>query len=249
MARAFKEGLDYFPHTCNYDDELKYIISLYGSEGYMIFFELLKRIYSGHGYYMSAEKKSIVLFSSEINVSIKTINDVINEGLCQFLFNKRLHKKYNILTSSGIQQRYFEAIKRRKETTIINEYILIDNVDILLNNVNINRKNVNRSTQRTVQESKVQESTVNIDFEIFWKLYDKKRGNKEKIKSKWDSLTDKDRELIINYIPKYIKSQPDKQFRKDPQTFLNNESWNDEIIIPKNNNPKSVNNGWERPQN
>ncbi len=70
----------------------------------------------------------------------------------------------------------------------------------------------------------------NIEFDIFWNLYDKKVGKKEKVKSKWDKLTKEIQQKIIDYIPKYIESQPDKQYRKHPETFLNNESWNDEII-------------------
>jgi hypothetical protein len=38
----------------------------------------------------------------------------------------------------------------------------------------------------------------------------------------------------MDYIPKYKIAQPDKKFRKDPQTFLNNKSWLDEIIPSKN---------------
>lgn len=75
---------------------------------------------------------------------------------------------------------------------------------------------------------------VNIPFIIFWDLYDKKVGDKEKVESKWKSLSNKDRQSIIDYIPKYKESQPDKKYRKNPTTFLNNKSWNDEIIDSKN---------------
>ena len=67
-------------------------------------------------------------------------------------------------------------------------------------------------------------------FEDFWNAYDKKRGDVSKIKIKWSKLSQSDKEAIMDYIPKYIFSQPDKQYRKDPLTFLNNKSWNDEII-------------------
>jgi len=70
----------------------------------------------------------------------------------------------------------------------------------------------------------------NIEFDLFWNLYDKKVGKKEKVKSKWDKLTIEVQEKILDYIPEYIKSQPDKKFRKNPETFFNNESWSDEII-------------------
>jgi len=83
---------------------------------------------------------------------------------------------------------------------------------------------------------------INISFDLFWDMYGKKRGDKEKLIVKWENLSDKERADIIAYIPKYIISQPDNKFRKDPQTFLNNKSWNDELIglempsIPKKDN-------------
>lgn len=79
------------------------------------------------------------------------------------------------------------------------------------------------------EKNKVSEK---IDFFLFWELYDKKVGSKEKIERKWNKLSLKNQEAIIEYIPEYIKAQPDKQYRKNPETFLNNKSWEDEIIIP-----------------
>jgi hypothetical protein len=71
---------------------------------------------------------------------------------------------------------------------------------------------------------------INIDFEWFWNDYDKKIGDKQKLKKKWNKLTDDERQNAMNYLDLYKKSVPDKQFRKNPETFLNNKSWNDEII-------------------
>jgi hypothetical protein len=71
---------------------------------------------------------------------------------------------------------------------------------------------------------------LNISFDVFWDLYDKKRGDKDKLIKKWALLKPIDREEIIKHIPLYKLSQPDKNFRKDPQTYLNNKSWKDEII-------------------
>lgn len=85
----------------------------------------------------------------------------------------------------------------------------------------LNNKQENKETIK--QETK-------DSFEFFWNLYDKKVGDKNKLLKKWDSLTETDRLKIMEYIPKYKISQPDKKFRKDPSTFFNNKSWNDEII-------------------
>ena len=70
-------------------------------------------------------------------------------------------------------------------------------------------------------------------FEDFWDLYDKKRGDKDKVQKKWVNLRQSEKEAIMDYLPRYIQAQPDKQYRKDPATFLNNKSWNDEIIARK----------------
>ena len=71
---------------------------------------------------------------------------------------------------------------------------------------------------------------INIYFELFWNDYDKKVGDKQKLKKKWNKLTDEERQNAMNYLDLYKQSVPDKQFRKNPETFLNNKSWNDEII-------------------
>lgn len=74
------------------------------------------------------------------------------------------------------------------------------------------------------------EEKEKINFNIFWEAYQKKVGDKEKIEKKWDKLPRAEQELVIDYLPKYIEAQPEKRYRKNPETFLNNKSWNDEII-------------------
>ena len=67
-------------------------------------------------------------------------------------------------------------------------------------------------------------------FERAWDLYQKKVGCKEKLEKKWNSMSQKDRKAAIEYIPLYVISKPDKQYRKNFQTFLNQRAWEDEII-------------------
>jgi len=83
------------------------------------------------------------------------------------------------------------------------------------------------------EKIKEKREMVNIPFPDFWIAYDKKVGDKSKLEKKWNALKDSEREAIMAHIPKYKQSKPDKQFRKDPATYLNNKSWNDEIIAPK----------------
>lgn len=77
--------------------------------------------------------------------------------------------------------------------------------------------------------SLTQSKEEKIPFETFWNAYDKKVG-KPKSEKKWKGLSRNDQEAILVYIPKYKKAQSNKTFRKNPETFLNNRSWEDEII-------------------
>lgn len=74
------------------------------------------------------------------------------------------------------------------------------------------------------------QKTVNVRFDEFWDAYDKKVGSKPKLIKKWESLSDGDRLAVMAHVPDYVAATPDKKFRKNPETYLNNHAWNDEII-------------------
>jgi hypothetical protein len=79
-------------------------------------------------------------------------------------------------------------------------------------------------------------SECNPEFEKFWNLYDKK-NNKAKVKAKFERLSKADKAKIFETLQTYLDNTPDKQFRKDPMTYLNNRTWEDEISLkPKNGN-------------
>lgn len=86
------------------------------------------------------------------------------------------------------------------------------------------------NTTNTLPNVKKDKNVINISFDVFWDLYDKK-VDKLKCQEKWNKLTDVDRQNIIDYIPLYKKSQPEVKYRKNPITFFNNKSWNDEIVL------------------
>jgi hypothetical protein len=90
--------------------------------------------------------------------------------------------------------------------------------------VNTNNNDNNKEEQLTI--------SIYPTFEDFWNLYDHKKDIK-KSQQKWNLLTQKEKEEIMNYLPEYIKSTPNKEFRKYPCTFLNNKSWNNEISTNK----------------
>ena len=83
---------------------------------------------------------------------------------------------------------------------------------------------------------------IESSFEKWWELYDYKKGDKKKLLRIWAQLTDLERQSAMTHAPSYILLEaPDKQFRKHPQTYLNQKSFNDEIV-PKYGNTGNVSN-------
>jgi len=70
-------------------------------------------------------------------------------------------------------------------------------------------------------------------FSDFWDTYDKKRSI-HKAEKAWEKLNEQDRADAMAGLPEYKLSTPDKKYRKDPATWLNNRGWEDEIIIKQN---------------
>ena len=67
-------------------------------------------------------------------------------------------------------------------------------------------------------------------FDLVWNLYEKK-GNRKTSEKKWSNLKNHCREAALKHIPLYVKSTPDKKYRKNFETYINQEVWNDEIIL------------------
>ena len=127
-----------------------------------------------------------------------------------------------------------KLIYKEGSKEILNRYIRISEYpiqDILNTPIQENLKDNNTKPNNT----SLILHDVKTSFDIFWNLYDKKIGSRKKIESKWNKLPKNEKEKILDYIPMYIKSQPNKKFRKNAETFLNNESWNDELIFDDTN--------------
>lgn len=95
------------------------------------------------------------------------------------------------------------------------------------------RTSLEKSNEGSLEKSKdsniINSKKVSISFEEFWNAYDKKVG-RPKSEKKWYRLSFGDQQAIMAYIPKYKRAQPDKKYRKNPETFFNNRSWEDELI-------------------
>jgi hypothetical protein len=99
-----------------------------------------------------------------------------------------------------------------------------------------NSTSVKSVKQRSTNSTDNVNDNVNVNdneikknyFEHFWNLYDKKVERKS-CYNKFIKLDLKVIEKIINVVPFYVKSTPDLKYRKNPETWINGECWNDEI--------------------
>jgi hypothetical protein len=100
-------------------------------------------------------------------------------------------------------------------------------------------------------DPEVLEPEIYPTFEDFWNAYDKKVG-REAAEKKWDRLTQEDKEKIMQHIEGYKISSPDKKYRKNPETYLNQKAWNDEIIFSDErqftSNPQQPSTGTSSPR-
>lgn len=166
MAAPFKEGIDYFPLEVHLDVKIKLLMADCGVKGYGILLLLWQQIYAT-GYYIDWNDDIALLFASDISVPTDTVSfaevkAVVNSCFARNLLDEGLYNKHGILTSKGIQKRYFEVVKRRKALNIKEEYLLIDMPEKIVNadNNSVNADN-NSDFIDDNQQSKVKESKVN----------------------------------------------------------------------------------------
>ena len=153
-------GIPYFPLDVALDYKFDLIEAEFGITGFAVVVKLFQKIYGGQGYYCEFTNEVALLFSRDCGLGGNVVSEIVTVSIKRGIFNKDLYEKYQILTSPGIQRRYFDAVKRRTQVDVKKEYLLIDviqnykNVNISGENVNINDRNVYISKQSREEKSK-----------------------------------------------------------------------------------------------
>ncbi len=161
---------------------------------------------------------------------VKYINNFV------LLVNYMKHQNFNTNMKKSAIDIYNSLPKELKsKDLVISKANPLEGFESLLNHYGMVSKReveVEYETEGKEESKDELEKYLETSFNKFYDLYDKKTS-KEKSVLKWAKLKKEDHDLILKHIPKYKVAQPDKKYRKDPITYLNNKSWLDEII---NNN-------------
>jgi len=159
----------------------------------------------------------------EIKRILKNSFPIWNTICNKFIEDDKGHFFNKVLDEHILKRRnYTESRKMNLKGSHMNKHMKLHMED---EDVNVNKdivvvKNINEYKDNI------------IPFELFWDLYDKKVG-KPKCEKKWYNLSLSAQKEILEFIHRYKLAQPEKRYRKNPETFLNNKGWKDEIITAK----------------
>ena len=226
MARPVKNYCDYFPHDRDMRNhrKVKAIRTKFGITGYGIWSMILEYLTGIDGNEFEYSDVEFELMGGDFGVSVAEIRSTVDYCLkLEMLFLNN-----GFISSESLDERLKPVYEKRGKSKDSCKKQQRLNGKFVINNTVYDGVSATEMPQSKVNKSKVKD--INIDFESFWNLYDKKVGEKGKLSKKWEKLTDEERTLAMNHLPVYKLAEPNKKFRKNVETYLNNKSWNDEII-------------------
>ena len=190
MARPLKENLDYFPFEVGlFDDEkILQLSNKYGPLGEAIYLRILCLIYRNGYYYKFKNQKTLsAMIIKSIGNGWISDNEIIEEivtflGEIDLLSEELLEQ--NILSSVGIQTRFFDISGKLRRQVLVSEFSLIDDKKVKQDNATETNINV-AETKVNVTETNVNvaETEVNATFSATKKTKTKGK-TKSKIKEK-----------------------------------------------------------------
>ena len=210
--------MKYFLHDSNAfeDEKVAMLFMEYGYEGLGLFYTILEKL--------SKQEKPIK--TSVLKMQLKV--------------GKKLNKCWNFMESIDIISsnngetfnkqllNYSEKYKIKKEKNLKRISQWRENQDVEENVTHYQSVcNADKEKKRKVNISKV--NILDSAFDEWWDKYDKK-VSKEKAITKWNILTNEEKQLALKIVQEYVNSTPVKQYRLNPTTYLHNKSFNDEII-------------------
>jgi hypothetical protein len=215
----------YFSHDSNArnDEKMLQLRAVYKSEGYGWYWIIIEMMRDANAYRLHYDSKYFFKAMAEELKCEETkatifIQDCVNE------FNLFSIEEGYLYSDSFLRRMAMVDEKREKAST--SAKIRWDR------NANAMRTHCDGNAKKKRKEKKSKEDKIiNIPFESFWDLYDKKTG-KVSSEKKWVALTDEERLKAMKHIPTYKLKTPEAQYRKNPEGYLHNKMFNDEISTP-----------------
>lgn len=131
MSRPIKDGVPYWPFDVDLFDDKKFklIRAEFGIKGAYIALVILNSVYKENGYFKRWDDDDCFLMSEGVGdgCTPQLVDEVLSGCVRRGLFDQALFQTFGILTSTGIQRRFFNIVKRsRNKIVVIKEYLLFD---------------------------------------------------------------------------------------------------------------------------
>jgi hypothetical protein len=201
----------YFTHDSNArnDEKILEMRAIYGYEGYGLYWAIIEMLRDASDNKLSI--KSIIALSIALNYDSKMLKKFIEDCINIFgLFILDGDEK----TGKYYSNRLLRNVKKYKQISSKRSAIA---KQMHSNKTKLNKTKLNKSIDN-----------ADSDFIKFWDIYNKK-VDRDKAFKKWQKLSKADIQKIFETVSDYVESTPDIQFRKNPATYLNNKSWENEI--------------------
>jgi len=129
MARPLKTGIDYFPLDVDFfvDEKIVAVNYEFGIKGEIAVIHLLCAIYR-NGYFIEWNEQLLNKLNRELpGVSVGLLKMIVERLVKWGFFDQNLFYSSSILTSRGIQKRYFEVTRKRKSKHASFPYLITTN--------------------------------------------------------------------------------------------------------------------------
>ena len=131
MSGKPKQGIDFAGWSVNIfdgDTKIDKLLEAQGWQGFSIYFYLCQMAYKFDGYFYKWSYDDSTTTARRMGGGIRseTVKATVNTCFRVGLFHKGLFEEHGILTSKGIQRRYYAVIRSRRARTVNADFWLLD---------------------------------------------------------------------------------------------------------------------------
>ncbi|GAB2784461.1 hypothetical protein GCM10027275_30830 [Rhabdobacter roseus] len=239
------KNTQYFPHDYNArnDPAISILISEFGAAGYGIYWCLIEMLHEEEDNRILVKELFYRAICVKMMIDAEQVKAIVGRCLEYellqvdegYLYSNRVlrnvEKREKALEQRSAAGRASAESRRRKANSTTVERPLNETQQPF---------NESQRTSTNKIKGKEKKENINIPFDVFWDSYDNKVGRAASQK-KWEKLTDQERDLALQDIPKYIEwlidRLPDhkkglkeerRKYQNYPLKYLNGQHWLDE---------------------
>jgi hypothetical protein len=213
----------YFPHDYEptSDPKIQALLGEFGAVGYGVFWRIVEMLHSNSEHKLPLKQYMFLAIAKQMLASAEQIQAIIKYciDVCELFISDGEY-----IESNRVNNNFERRAELSEKRAVAGRLGATASAIAKQNSAKLNK-------EKNIKEKDIKQDNI-VSFENFWNLYDKDEDRMQ-CKVKWMQLSNEERNECISKLPEYIKSTPNKQFRKNPVNYLKNKSWNNEIPSSK----------------